>query len=507
MLLVFTQINDLETVNQLIRTEDRLNELVEVIADEAPTSTAQKKPQLIVQNGQFHIALDWHNQMPPYLFPNPLSLSRETFLGTIFGLLGNLEKVWHYLEGNSLLADWETMMRIFHNYPIDFEIIKNQKITSDFDQYRHQHNLAVAYNYTYFEKQNVPFIKQLYLQAIEKASSQDYKLFTSKHFANFLLDIGQTAEAEKILREALQVAEKEEVKASLQFDLVKTLMNKLAVPYSPELVAELKQMLWTCLQFYEKNQLWAEAGMLLVDASFIANIDNSFSESLGYINKAIKHLESENLAEMVGEAHIRKGTLLYSWSKNGNPQFYRPALEAFQEALRTFTKEETPEIFAEIHHQLGILYAEMPDEDKKRSVWAALSSSSFKEALSFYTKESYPYEYATICNNYANALTNYPPMKKADNYQKALELYKEALEIRTAENFPYERALTLINFLEASWLVSNKDDTFHQERYKEMLEKALEIKYLVSDEKLIAEAERHLSDLKKLEKEVLYSHK
>jgi tetratricopeptide (TPR) repeat protein len=182
-------------------------------------------------------------------------------------------------------------------------------------------------------------------------------------------------------------------------------------------------------------------------------------------------------------------------------------LEAFQEALRIFTKEETPEIFAEIHHQLGVLYAEMPDEDKKRSVWAALSSSSFREALSFYTKEAYPYQYATICNNYANALINYPPMKKADNYQKALELYREALEIRTAENFPYERALTLINFLEASWLVGNKDDTFHQERYKEMLEKASEIKYLVSDEKLIAEAERHLSDLKKLEKEVLYSYK
>jgi len=507
MLLVFTQINDLTTVNQLIKSEDRLSELVEVIVDETPTSTAQKKPQLIVQDGQFQVALDWYNQMPPYLFPNQLPLSKEVFLGTIFGLLGNLEKTWNYLEGNSLLADWDIMMRIFNNYPIDFEIIKNQKITSDSDQYRYLHNLAVAYNYAYFEGQNLPIIKQFYLQAIEKATSQDYKLFTSKHFANFLLDIGQTAEAEKILKEALQIAEKEEVKASLQFDLVKTLMNKLVVPYLPELVAELKQTLWVCLQFYEKSQLWAEAGMLLIDASFIANIDNSFSESLGYINKAIKYLESENLAEMLGEAYIRKGILLYSWSKNGNPQFYRPALEAFQEALRIFTKEETPEIFAEIHHQLGVLYAEMPDEDKKRSVWAALSSSSFREALSFYTKEAYPYQYATICNNYANALTNYPPMKKADNYQKALELYREALEIRTAENFPYERALTLINFLEASWLVGNKDDTFHQERYKEMLEKASEIKYLVSDEKLIAEAERHLSDLKKLEKEVLYSYK
>ncbi|SFE49598.1 hypothetical protein SAMN04488541_100287 [Thermoflexibacter ruber] len=505
MLLVLTQINDLATVNQLINIEDRLSELVEVIVDNEQIHTliARKKPQLIVNGRQFQIALDWYNQMPPYLFPNPLPLSKEVFLGTIFGLLGNLEKAWNYLEGNSLLTEWDTMIRILNSYPIDFEIIKNQKIISDFDQYRYLHNLAIAYNYAYFEKHNIPIIKQSYLQAIERATSHEYKLFTTKHFANFLLDIGQATEAEKMLKEALQITNREDVKASLQFDLVKALMSKLAVPYQVELVTELKKLLWECLQFYEKNQIWAEAGILLIDASFIANIDNSFSESLGYISKAIKYLESEDLTELVGEAYMRKGTLLYSWSKNGNPQFYRPALEAFQEALRTFTKEQAPETFAEIHHQLGILYAEMPDEDKKRSVWAALSSSSFKEALAFYTKEAYPYQYATICNNYANAITHYPQMKKGDNYQKALDLYKEALDIRTAQDFPFERALTLINFLEASWLVGNENDTFYQERYEEMLEKAMEIKNLVSDEKLIAEANRHLEDLKRLEKKVV----
>jgi hypothetical protein len=440
--------------------------------------------------------------MPPYLFSNQLPFSKEVFLGTIFGLLGNFEKTWQYLGGNPLLEEWDILVRIFNNYPIDFETIKKQNTISDFDKYRYLHNLAVAYHYAYFEEQNLPIIKQSYLQATMQATSQEHKLFTTKHFANFLLDIGQSAEAEKILKESIAIAEKPEAKAALQFVLVKALMGRLVVPYQQDLVAELKQTLWECLQFYEGKQLWGEAGMLLTDASFVANIDNSFSESLGYISKAIKYLDAEELTELLGEAYMRKGTLLYTWSKNGNPQFYRPSLEAFQEALRIFTKEETPEIFAEIHHSLGVLYAEMPDEDKKRSVWAALSSTSFKEALSFYTKEAYPYEYATICNNYANAMTNYPQMKKADNYQKALELYKEALDVRTAESLPYERALTLINYLEASWLVGNEDDTFNQERYEEMLEKALEVKQLVSDEKLREEAERHLKDLEKLKQKL-----
>ena len=505
MLLVFTSTNDFAAVNQFISAEDRLNELVDVLIndDKKQMSISSEKPTLLVQGGQFHLTLDWYNQMPPYLFPNQLPFTKEVFLGTVFGLLGNFEKAWDYLDGNPLLIEWDTMIRIFNNYPIDFELLKNQNTNTDFDKYRYTHNLAVAYNYAYLEEQNIPTIKQLYLQAIGQTVSEEYKLFTIKHFANFLLDIGQNTDAETMLKDSLKETEKEEIRAALQFVLVKAMMSRLVVPYDTNLVADLKQTLWECLQFYEKNQLWGEAGMLLIDASFVANIDNSFSESLGYISKAIKYLEEEELTALLGEAYMRKGTLLYTWSKNGNPQFYRPSLEAFQEALRVFTKEDAPEVFAEIHHSLGVLYAEMPDEEKKRSVWAALSSTSFKEALSFYTKEAYPYEYATICNNYANAMTNYPQMKKADNYQKALELYSESLIVRNAENYPYERALTLINYLEASWLVGNEDETFHQERYEEMTRKAKEIKDLVNDQKLIAEAERHLKDLERLKKEML----
>ena len=47
-----------------------------------------------------------------------------------------------------------------------------------------------------------------------------------------------------------------------------------------------------------------------------------------------------------------------------------------------------PDIFAEIQHQLGRVYAEIPDEVKKKGIWAAVSVSSFTEALNFYNKIS-----------------------------------------------------------------------------------------------------------------------
>lgn len=503
MLFLYVSTEQFTTVRQFIESENRLNEVVDLQPISEKNNT--DNTSLIIENQTICIGLDWYNQLPPYLFSNKIVFKKETLLGMAFGLLGNYEKTWEYLTDEpQLLKDWDISVRLLQSYPIDWqdftaELTENKS----YENYRANHNAAIIRHYVYTENPDtIDSIENYYQKAIESADNIDYKAFTAKHFATFLLDAEKLDAAEILLEKTLLETPQEDTKFALKSVLVSVLIKKLVVPYDKKLVENLKKHLWETFQFYEQKGKKAEAGMLLIDASFVANIENSFSESLGYISKAIKYLEEENLTAMVGNALLRKGTLLYTWSKNGNPQFYRPALEAFQEALRIFDRENAPDVFADIHHSLAVLYAEMPDEDKKRSVWAALSSTSFKESLNFYTKENYPYEYAMICNNYANAMTNYPQMKKADNYQKAIELYEEALNIRTPKHFPYERALTLINYLEANWLVGNEEESFNQARYEEMLNKALEIKHLVNDEKLIAEAERHLKDLAKLKQEL-----
>jgi len=209
-------------------------------------------------------------------------------------------------------------------------------------------------------------------------------------------------------------------------------------------------------------------------------------------------LEQENVPELVANAQYRKATLLYTWAQNGNPQFFRPAMDAYQQAVKVFTKDNTPEVFAEIQHHLGVIYSEIPDEIKVKSVWAAVSVSSFKEALSYFTRETHPYEYARICNSYANALTKYPEAKLTDNYAKALDFYRQALQIRTADEYPYERALTILNFLETAWQVSVPEMEAQQQLFEEMTEKAGEVFRLVDDRKLLNEAEHHIKLLKQL---------
>jgi hypothetical protein len=147
---------------------------------------------------------------------------------------------------------------------------------------------------------------------------------------------------------------------------------------------------------------------------------------------------------------------------------------------------------------LGVIYAEIPDEVKKKSIWAGVSSASFKLALEHYTKETQPYEYAMVCNNYANALSKYPEAIHSDNLEKALFYYNEALGVRTAEDWPLERAVTLLNFVETSWHLNLEGNTSNHELFEQMLAKAQEAKQLTNDPTILAEAAEQLERLEQL---------
>jgi hypothetical protein len=275
-------------------------------------------------------------------------------------------------------------------------------------------------------------------------------------------------------------------------------MKKLTVPYDKDLLDTLKNTLWETLQYYQKQGRKVEEALLLVDAAQVANYGESFAESLGYISKAVDILRKEEMPELLAQAQYRRGILLYTWAKKDNPQFYKGAMESFQEALKVFSREEVPDVFADIHQYLGVIYAEIPDEVKKKGIWAGISSASFQQALDFYNKEHYPYEYAMVCSNYANALTKYPAAVHSDNLEKALFYYSEALAIRTAEAWPLERAVTLLNYVETSWHLNLAGNGSNRALFEQMLRNTQEAKQLTNDPTIIAEAEEQLEQLEQL---------
>ncbi|ADB39873.1 hypothetical protein [Spirosoma linguale] len=496
MLYLTIRTDDCPSVHQAIESEFRLGELVQVtsIAD-----TATDPDAITVAEGAIQLPLDWSESLPPVLLPRPLPFSPENLLTVLFMQLDNWEKAYEYGRHDRSLADAVDLTNRLQAGVLVEAPARPVNGVGTFETYRQWHNRAVALHYGNLETDvDNTDVSEAYQTALNHAPDSDYQVFTAKHYATLLLDTGQLTAANQVLAEAANAELSDAASHELLAVQYAVWLQQLVVPYDASLLEQTKTALWQVLQYYETQQRTIQVGLLLVDAAQVANFTNSFSEALGYISRAVTIFRNEEMTELLANALYRKGILLYTWAQSGNPQFYRPAMEAYQEALKVFTQQNAPAVFAEIQHHLGVIFAEIPDEVKKKSIWAAVSSSSFQQALAYFTREEFPYEYATICNHYANALTKYPQAAKSDNYAKAIGYYRDALRVRTAEAYPYERALTILNYLEAGWYVGEDDPENQRALYNDMVKKASEVRFLVTDEALINDAENHLERLGEL---------
>jgi len=506
LLYVFYQDSlDAPTIHEYIESVERLDEVVDV--QQSIDIMPSVSNAIYVNENRIHILPDWLDKRPAIVFPSEIPFNKNYFLGTVFGMLGNEERYPQYFIGYpAILYIFDLIQSITKGDEADNvleKILENTKFAHPFQNYAFNHNVAIALNYGHYSNEiNAEAIEAHYEDALQLAFEPSYKAYTLKYYGNFLIDSGDSKRAIELLNQQTFKSLADYPKYSLERVWCQAVMKQLTFPYDQQLIAELKDRLWDTVQFFDKHGHKTIAAFLWMDAATIANFSNSYSESLGYITKAVTYFKGEGQLEMVAQAQLVRGRLFYDWAQSGNPQFYRSALEAYHEALTVFKKEEAPEVFADIHHQLGVIYAELPDENKKRSIWAALSATSFNEALEYYNKVDFPYEFGMICNNFANAYTKYPQSKRSDNFEKALNYYEEALSVRHGLAYPTERAITLLNYLEASWKASNPDEVFNIERYNDMVAKANEIKTLTADEQLIAETEKHFVLLGELEKEM-----
>ncbi len=493
MLTVYAATEDHAWIHNAIAREDRLDELVRVVdfLEEKPIPSAHS---LLVRDGAIFTLLDWYDLLPPYLLAEKLPPRPAYLLALLFARLNNYERVYYYLadQDPSLNQELDIVNRLQHHLTINPEDLLSEY--NEYDEYRLMHNHGVVRHYGVAEADHEQ-TKYYYLQALDAAPTGEHRAYSARQFGMLLIDQGELDDAVRVLQVGLASAETTEGKTALRHALCQARLQLLTVPYDEALLEVLKDDLWTVLQAYEKQDRPLESALVLIDAGTIANYSESWTESLGYFSKAIKLLEDQDLPALLADANLRKGTLLYTWAQHDNPQFFRPAGEALQRAARTFTRAEAPLVYADIQHRLGLVYAEIPDEAKKKGMWAAVSSTAFQEALSIYTREEHPYQYATVCNHYGNALTKYPAAKLTDNTEKALFYYQEALGIRTADTLPMERCLTLLNYLEAQWNLGMPEDRFDLNRFNDMQEKAAEILRISPDPKLVAEAKNHLEKL------------
>ncbi|SIT13954.1 hypothetical protein SAMN05421766_11322 [Zobellia uliginosa] len=489
MLTILTTTDALQKANDAIATVDRLDELVTVTED--PEGIRDIKT-LTVDVDTISVPLDWYDLEPPYVFPK-IPFTPKSLLALVFYKLGNHQKAFEFvLEESPLYHHLLIATHLQFGYEISHNMI-------DFCYNTSAHNSAIINYYgAVAPSPGHAELKKGFTEALSKAENDEVRVFTAKHYLNLLLDSVELQEAEQLAEEQLKIAVSDDAKNAMNSHLAGILMAQLQVPYDPEKLNEVHELQLGCIAYYEEKGLGVQAGMLLVDAAEIANFKKDFIASKELINRAIQYFRKEDIPEFLGEAMYKKAILLYTWSKNGNPQYYKAAINAFQDVLKVFKRDTHPKKFADVHHNLALIYSEIPVSSEEKPMWTAFCASSFKEVLAFYTKEKYPYENAMASHNYATALMHFPPAKIHDNLEKAAGLFNEALEIRTASDYPFERALTLLNQLELGWLTHNENSSEELKKYEEMKAKAEEIKTLVEDKNLIAQADQHLEELEKV---------
>jgi tetratricopeptide (TPR) repeat protein len=493
MLTIYAATKYHNWLHEVIVREDRLDELIDVVdyLDHRPVASAHS---LVVRDEAIFPVLDWYDILPPYLLAEKFDLRPENVLGLVFARLDNYERVYHYLAGTdpSLTAELDIYNRLRHGLTIDAGDLASS--LDYYGEYRLMHNQAIVRHYGGVAG-DAEQTKYYYLQALETAPSGEHRAFSCRHFAQLLIDLGEEADAARVLAVGRASAESEEGKTALRHTYAQHRLRHLRPPYEAAALDELKGELSDALSAYEKQGRPLATALALLDAAMVAQANENWTEALGCINRAITLLGDTDTPALLADAYLRKGTLFYQWGQAGSPHFYAQGADPLRRAAKIFTREEAPLIYADIQQRLGLLYAVMPDEEKKRGMWAAVSSTAFQEALSVLDPDRHPREYAEACNHYGNALLQYPAAKLTDNAEKALYYYQEALDRRPAESQPRERALTLLNHLEAQWHLGMAEDRFDERRYHQMVAHAEEVIQLSPDPALAETAREHLTKL------------
>ncbi|HEY0299099.1 MAG TPA: hypothetical protein VGB84_07760 [Arachidicoccus sp.] len=478
-------------IQQIISQEFRLDELIEI------DITSVKTASIIIEEKSIFTLPQWYSDQLPVLFPPQIAFNNKTLLGLIFFQLGNFEKSAFYFSNYPQYLPIVELGHAMQNALAVCEEDIIQIAASGNDKHTNLHNAALAQHYVSSES-SFESTSKAYEKALHSCLLSERLACTAKQYATFLTDNRLFSQASQVIAPFVgsEILSKEAVIA-IKVTACHNEMKQLSAPYDETLMSALKNDLWECLQYYEAQKRSIETAFVLMDAAYIATLSNSYSEALGYIQHAIKIFEQDQLTEFTAQAQFQKANVLYTWAQNGNPQFYREAMKACQDALKVFTRENAPGIFSDIHHQLGVIYSEIPDELKKKSVWAAVSVASFSEALNYYNKVDFPYEFGVICNNQGNAYTKYPLALHSDNFDKALAWYREALEVRGASTYPTERAITLLNYIEAAWHLGSEKE-FDEALFNDMVSKASEVKTLNVSNELKQTANDHLRELQSL---------
>lgn len=405
---------------------------------EAAQPTHADDADVVVTEAGVALPWDWADQRPPTLLPT-LPLSAPA-LSAMLSLAAHDE-----VAATTALPALTTPLTTSRALAEGLALPPRGPAARD---YLDRHNLGACLHYS-ADAPDLDAALTAYTDAMRLAPSAEARAFTARQAITLLLDTGRLDEADAV-RASLAL---DQLPAAAQESLeglrLAIALEQLSPVTPAEQLAPLAAAFEALADALDARGNTLRAALLRLDESRVLQLAGRFADGRDVIAVARAFFAEAESPELVATADLRRGELLHAWAQSGARHQFKFALEAFQQALAVFTKDVAPSLFGAIHHELAILYAEMPGDPQQRPIMLALSGGSFQAALEIWTADESPDMHARICANYGNALMRCPESQLRDPVDRAIEQFRRALVVGRDVQSDTERGITLLNLLEA----------------------------------------------------------
>lgn len=186
------------------------------------------------------------------------------------------------------------------------------------------------------------------------------------------------------------------------------------------------------------------AGVMLGAAAAICR-DTGEASCETRLQRALRALDgADGLRIARAEIHLCLATVLHEQAQS-NPALLTKAIPHYHSALQLIPRNDAPLVWAAAHAGLAAAYLTMPMVEASGQLRLGVAAQSLRSALTVYTRDEHPQEWASVQLNLANSLVYTPSRHQAENLVEAVELYEAVLQTRDRDTDPLGRARVLAN--------------------------------------------------------------
>ncbi|WP_155948833.1 hypothetical protein [Mycobacterium sp. URHB0044] len=144
------------------------------------------------------------------------------------------------------------------------------------------------------------------------------------------------------------------------------------------------------------------------------------------------------------EIHLCLAGVMHEQAEK-RPELLPAAIPHYHSALQLIKCDDAPLLWAAAHAGLAAAYLTMPMVEASGQLRLGVAAQSLRSALTVYTLEEHPQEWASVQLNLANSLVYTPSRHHEENLVEAVELYEAVLATRDRATDPLGRARVLAN--------------------------------------------------------------